>query len=304
MISKSFQNVSKLAKSIKKNDIFHCEVCDYHTSIKCNYEKHLLTIRHNDKMVSKKFPKYKKSINNNIYTCEFCDKIYKSKSGLWKHKKICKKKQVKDINSNEQVVLDKDEYIKLLENQGKVINNYNTTNNTNNTNSNNTNNISIQLFLNNHCKDALNIEDFMKQITFQLKDILNGNNYIEDCISNKLIENLDELPVTERPIHCTDQRRKNYMVKDKNEGWIKDKGDENGKIYKEVDNLYGKAYIDFYQEYDKENPRPHSDKNEILKMETSKKIMANPKPKKVMNKISKSLDIKEAMKEVLGDDKK
>ena len=293
MISKSFQKVSKVAKSSKKNGIFYCETCDYHTSKKYNYEKHLQTISHNDKMVSKKFPKVAKSSKSNIYTCEFCDKIYKSKSGLWKHKKICKKKHGK-----EQVVLDKTEYYRLLENQGKVINNYN------NTNSNNTNNISIQLFLNNHCKDALNIEDFMKQITFQLKDILNGNNYIEDCISNKLIENLDELPVTERPIHCTDQRRKNYMVKDKNEGWIKDKGDQNGKIYKEVDNLYGKAYIDFYQEYDKENLRPHSDKNEILKMETSKKIMSNPKPKKVMNKISKSLDIKEAMKEVLGEDKK
>ena len=299
MISKSFQNVSKVAKSSKKKGIFHCEICDYHTSKKYNYEKHLLTISHGEKMVSKRFPNSQK-VAKKEYKCEFCDKIYKSNSGLWKHKKICKKKSNKDsINiTDDQVILDKDEYIKLLENQGKVINNYN------NTNSNNTNNISIQLFLNNHCKDALNIEDFMKQITFQLKDILNGNNYIEDCISNKLIENLDELPVTERPIHCTDQRRKNYMVKDKNEGWIKDKGDQNGKIYKEVDNLYGKAYIDFYQEYDKENPRPHSDKNEILKMETSKKIMANPKPKKVMNKISKSLDIKEAMKEVLGEDKK
>ena len=304
MISKSFQNVSKLAKTRKKKDIYYCDVCDYYTSRKNDYSKHIQTISHREKTVSKTFPNSQK-VAKKEYKCEFCDKIYKSNSGLWKHKKICKKKSNKDsINiTDDQVVLDKDEYIKLLENQGKVINNY-TTNNTNNTNSNNTNNISIQLFLNNHCKDALNIEDFMKQITFQLKDILNGNNYIEDCISNKLIENLDELPVTERPIHCTDQRRKNYMVKDKNEGWIKDKGDQNGKIYKEVDNLYGKAYIDFYQEYDKENPRPHSDKNEILKMETSKKIMANPKPKKVMNKISKSLDIKEAMKEVLGDDKK
>ena len=300
MSEKSCEKVAKLAKTRKINDIFFCETCDYKTSRKNDYVKHLQTLRHKDKMVAKKLPNSQKLAETRkyIFKCEFCDKKYKSKSGLWRHKKICKKK-------TEQVVLDKTEYYRLLENQGKVINNYNnTTNNTTNTNSNNTNNISIQLFLNNHCKDALNIEDFMKQITFQLKDILNGNNYIEDCISNKLIENLDELPVTERPIHCTDQRRKNYMVKDKNEGWIKDKGDQNGKIYKEVDNLYGKAYIDFYQEYDKENPRPHSDKNEILKMETSKKIMANPKPKKVMNKISKSLDIKEAMKEVLGEDKK
>ena len=87
-VSKRFPN---LVESTKKSKKYHCVCCDYYTSDKSNYIKHLNTIRHNQKKVSKGFQKVVLSTKKK-YSCEFCEKTYKSKSGLWKHKKQCKNK--------------------------------------------------------------------------------------------------------------------------------------------------------------------------------------------------------------------
>ena len=138
--------------------------------------------------------------------------------------------------------MDKDENIKLklelaehkgelkaykkMAEEGKlgVTNNNNYNNNYNNCN--NTNNISLNVFLNDYCKDAINLEDFMKGIKFKLKDVLNEGNYVDNCVSVKLLNDLNDMPVTKRPIHCTDKRRKNFVVKDKEEGLITEKGNQ------------------------------------------------------------------------------
>jgi len=99
----------------------------------------------------------------------------------------------------------------------------------NTVNSNNTQNISINLFLNEHCKDALNLEDFMNKIQYKLQDVLNQQQagYMKG-IANVMVKNLKDLPVTERPIHCSDHKRGVFHVKDKEEGWVKEKGLEPG----------------------------------------------------------------------------
>ena len=173
-------------------------------------------------------PKVAKSSRNiKIYVCEHCNNEYSDRSGLWRHKKKCKIIETQDINQknietqdvNQKIIelekkLSKQEgkneaYKEIIENKGlgNVVNNNNSYNNCNNTN-----NISLNVFLNDYCKDAINLEDFMKGIKFKLKDVLRDGGYVDDCVSVKLLNDLNDMPVTQRPIHCTDKKRKNFVV--------------------------------------------------------------------------------------------
>ena len=310
MLPKTFP---KVAKSCKKLQKFYCEQCDYSTSRKSSYTKHLSCKKHiqlSFPNVSKTFPKVAKSCKSvkKIYVCEYCNNEYSNRSGLWKHKKKCKNtKHVVDNDENIKLKLElaekniklakqegKNEAYEKMINSGKIgvtNNNYNNCNNTNN-------NISLNVFLNDYCKDAINLEDFMKGIKFKLKDILKDGNYVEDCVSVKLLNDLNDIPVTQRPIHCTDKRRKNFVVKDKEEGWITEKGNQPGKIGKQINNLYSRAYIDFYHEYDEEHPLPHSNRQVDEKSETSSKIMQKKDKHYIIGTLAKNLDVKEAMKEI------
>ena len=297
----SLKSSKKVAKSSKKVAEFYCDVCDYYTSHKYNFDKHLSSNKHLKKALikvaesSKKVAESSRTVEK-IYVCEHCNKEYSDRSGLWRHKKKCKiieleKKLSKQEGKNEA-------YKEIIENKGlgNVINNNNNNNSYNNCN--NTNNISLNVFLNDYCKDAINLEDFMKGIKFKLKDVLNEGNYVDNCVSVKLLNDLNDMPVTKRPIHCTDKRRKNFVVKDKEEGWITEKGNQSGKMSKHINNLYGKAYIDFYHEYDEEHPLPHSNRQVDEKSETSSKIMQKKDKHYIIGTLAKNLDVKEAIKEV------
>ena len=245
----------KRAKTSKNEQKFYCEFCDYSTSRNNNYIRHLSSKKHLKNAlpsVTKMLPKcYQMSKNEqkraeivkNVYICEHCNKEYNSRKGLWGHKKKCKiVDYVVDSDENVKLKLELAEknielaeekgknkaYKEIIENKGlgNVINN---NNGDNYNNCNNTNNISLNVFLNDYCKDAINLEDFMKGIKFKLKDVLNESGYIDNCVSVKLLNDLNDMPVTQRPIHCTDKRRKNFVVKDKEEGWITEKGNQTGK---------------------------------------------------------------------------
>jgi len=206
----------KVAKSCKS---FICEYCDYITSRKSSYEKHLLTNKHKKNcftFVSKSC----KKVANSTFKCEFCNKVCKSRTTLWRHHKKCGA-------SEEFITIKKDKYIKVLENANqKTINNIQ--------NQNNTQNISINLFLNEHCKNAMSLEDFIKSVTFTLEDIeKNKESGYADNMSNVLIKNLENMPGKERPIHSTDVKRLKFMVK-KADGWKKDDGTEVDNAVREV----------------------------------------------------------------------
>ena len=315
MLPKTFP---KVAKSRKKSQKFYCEHCDYTTSRKNDFDKHLSSKKHLKKAfpnVSKTFPKVaesRKSVKK-IYVCEYCNNEYSNRSGLWKHKKKCKKiEHVVDKDENVKLKLKlAEQKLEFAEQKGELkgeLKAYKeiikggklgiTNNNTNYNNCNNTNNISLNVFLNDYCKDAINLEDFMKGIKFKLKDVLNDGGYVDNCVSVKLLNDLNDIPVTQRPIHCTDKRRKNFVVKDKEEGWITEKGNQPGKISKQINNLYGKAYIDFYHEYDQEHPLPHSNRQVDEKSETSSKIMQKKDKHYIIGTLAKNLDVKEAIKEI------
>jgi hypothetical protein len=204
---------------------FECIVCDFRCSKKGDWSRHIMRPKHkiNEQMIQNDTNKTSESIKND-YTCE-CGRIYKYHSGLYRHKKICK---ISDVKSDGFDLQDKDALIlHLLKQNGelqksliemskeKSITNNNTNNSHNKT-------FNLQFFLNETCKDALNITDFVSSIKPSLEDLENTGRrgYIEG-ISNIILKNLNNLEQYRRPIHCSDQKREILYIKDDNH-WIKE----------------------------------------------------------------------------------
>jgi hypothetical protein len=187
------------------------------------------------------------------YTCDICKKNYTSRNGLWKHKNKCNLTENNSENNSENKdkfidTIDKDDLILMLIKQNseliketseyknmmmKVIENgtHNNSNNTTYTNSHNKS-FNLQFFLNETCKDAMNIMDFVDSIKLQLSDLEKvGEVGYVNGISNIIVKNLNELDVTKRPIHCADKKREILYVKDENK-WEKD--DEKKKLRKAI----------------------------------------------------------------------
>jgi hypothetical protein len=225
--------VNDSKKSQKVAKLFCCEFCDYTTFKKTDYCKHLATDKHiktenGSKMVVNGSEKSQKVAQ---FSCK-CGKVYKYDTGFYRHKKICQETSSKPDIKSDTIVSDK-ELIIMLINQNKelmeiVKNGTNATNNTINYNNNSNNKtFNLQVFLNETCKDAMNISDFVESIKLQVSDLENIGKvgYIEG-ISNIIIKNLKALDVEKRPVHCTDQKREVMYVKDEN---IWEKEDENNK---------------------------------------------------------------------------
>jgi len=217
MVTQSSEKVAKY---------FYCENCDYTTSNKFNYDKHLLTAKHL-KMTLGDTKVEKNRNNNSTHICFNCNKVYVSRNGLWKHKKSCDKINYKETNDTNQFELFteviKTTVIELMKNGCNNTNSHNNTNTNNNTNINSHNKtFNLHFYLNETCKDAINIDDFVKSIKVQLDDLENTGrvgyvNGISDIINN----NLNSMNVHTRPIHCTDEKREVLYIK--NEGqWVKE----------------------------------------------------------------------------------
>jgi hypothetical protein len=239
--------VNDSKKSPKIAQFFCCECCDYSTSKKTDYTKHLSTDKHkkrqngsdlvvNDSEKSQKVAQYK---------CE-CGKIYKYDSGYYRHKKKCiiqNEESIDNQNTNTniditdsniivQLIKQNDDFKNLLIEQSKTLieqnkticelsKNSTTTNSNNNTNSHNKT-FNLQFFLNETCKDAMNIMDFVDSIKLQLSDLekVGKIGYVEG-ISNIIVKNLNLLDETKRPVHCTDSKREVMYVKDEDK-WEKE----------------------------------------------------------------------------------
>ena len=212
-------------KLLKVAQKYFCECCDYSTSKKSSFDKHSATDKHKScengsKMVENDSKKLLKVAD--LFECE-CGKIYKYDSGYYRHKKKCmieeEKKPFELTNETIITILKQNsEFQQMLLEQNKTImelsKNYSITNNTTNTNSHNKS-FNLQFFLNETCKDAMNITDFIDSIKLQLSDLINVGEmgYIEG-ISSIIVKNLNALDVTLRPVHCTDKKRETMYIKD------------------------------------------------------------------------------------------
>jgi hypothetical protein len=211
--------------------------------------------------------------NTNLFKCENCNKEYQHRQGLWKHKKNCKTKEDSDTETKEikkDEITDKELIMMLIKDNSefknmmmKVIENgtHNTTNSHNKA-------FNLQFFLNETCKDAMNIMDFVDSIKLQLSDLekVGELGYVEG-ISNIIVQNLKELDVNKRPVHCTDKKRETMYVKDSNK-WEKD--EEKLKLHKVVrkvtcknQNLISK-FKEIHPEYNKYHSKISDQYNKIV----------------------------------------
>jgi hypothetical protein len=313
---------------------FYCDFCHYGTSKKSSYDNHLLSLKHETSVNKSKIempgnafmPKLC-SVTN--YSCQNCDKVFNSSSGLWKHKQKCKDDENNDIKRDikelAKQITDKDELIMFLikENsefknmlieqqtqQNNVImkvlengtNNVTNTNNNTNTNTNtncmnNNKTFNLQFFLNETCKDAMNIMDFVDSIKLQLSDLEKfGDISYVDGISNIITTNLKALDVTQRPVHCTDKKRETMYVKDENK-WEKE-DDNKSKLRKVIKRVANKnirllpQFREKYPEY-KNSESKISDKYDKMVIEVMGGTGNNDieKEDKIIHNISKCVGI-------------
>jgi hypothetical protein len=203
---------------------FYCDVCDYGCCKKYSWNQHLNTAKH-AKAKIELMPANKK------YACENCSVVFKHQSSYCRHKKIC----IKDKNN----ILDKELIIMLVKQNTELMDmlkNNTTTqanHNTNSLNNNNNKTFNLQFFLNETCKDAMNIMDFVDSIKLQLSDLEKvGEVGYTQGISNIITTNLKALDVTQRPVHCTDKKRETMYIKDENK-WEKE-DEENTRLRKAI----------------------------------------------------------------------
>ena len=224
---------------IKKKSIsYECLKCDYLTSKKCNYKNHLATQKHYNAINDTK----KKQKAATKHLCDKCSKDYIYQSGLYRHKKMCKIREEQIINNYEKDDnINYKEMFLILINQlteqsaqnkelhNTIIEQNNTIkeiipkigNNNNNNNTNITNNVSIQVFLNDTCKDAMSLTDFINTIQVSVSDLLfTKENGLVKGISNLFLSNLERLPMIQRPLWCSDKKRKRMFIKQ--DKWIED----------------------------------------------------------------------------------
>jgi hypothetical protein len=216
---------------------FVCETCNIKTNNKKDYKKHILTSKHKRLTnVNKKetiCPQVNKEMP--IFTCKNCNKEYFSRVGLWKHKKKCLTEDEDNTQFIDGInIKDKDALVLHLlkqntDLQNKIIDMVSNTNNTNishNNSHNNTNShnktFNLQFFLNETCKNAMNITDFVSSIKMELEDLeyTGRTNYVEG-ISSIVIKNLNNVEKQLRPLHCSDYKREVLYIKN-NDEWTKE----------------------------------------------------------------------------------
>jgi len=210
---------------------YHCNLCDYNCSKKSSWVQHLLTSKHikaNSGLIQA----------NKKYACEKCNVNFNHQSSYCRHKKQCKYINIEknEPSDKELIALLIGEHKKLIEQNSEMLeiikNGTHNTHNTHNTNNSHNKTFNLQFFLNETCKDAMNIMDFVDSIKLQLSDLENVGKlgYVEG-ISNIITSNLKALDVSLRPIHCTDKKRETLYIKDENK-WEKE--DEEKKKLRKV----------------------------------------------------------------------
>lgn len=237
MVSNEFQPIS--------SHKFSCSICQFYSRKKSNYEEHLTTRKHKMSMISNKNQPNPANVANPVikYSC-ICGKVYKDNSGLWRHKKKCLgeldnlKKDLANEEKQQQLVeyliKENSEFKNMMfagfQEQNKQMieiaknsaGHHNTTNNT----TNNNQSFNLQFYLNETCKDAMNIMDFVSQLQVGIKDLEEtGRLGFAEGISKIFINGLNQIHVNDRPIHCSDGKREILYIKNNNE-WNKETEDK------------------------------------------------------------------------------
>lgn len=291
---------------------YKCIECNYFTDRRSKFERHLQTKKHLsniNKNIDNNKPEKICNNNLNYYHCE-CGKKYKFKQGLFKHKKICfnhedlkqhitedsivklvsENNKIKDllIEQQKQIVEQQKQIGNLIPKVGDTINN--------------THNIkqkfNINIFLNEQCKDAINMNDFIQQLQLTLNNLdTTKSKGLTDGLTNIFIENMNKLSLYQRPLHCTDIKRDTLYIKDNN-NWEKDT--DKTKIKNAIKDI-NKHHFKLISEWMEQNPdfKDNEEKQEYfahLLRECGSNI--EEISDKVIKKICSSAHIKEEIKDL------
>lgn len=206
---------------------YECKKCNYSTNNKYDFNRHETTLKHNETYNDESD---ESGSDDEQYYCS-CGKKYKCRNGLWKHKKRCEHNILKEDNKDEVSLLTglvktlveeskefRDTIVTMqqqqLQQQSTIINTQNNT-------------FNLQFFLNETCKDAMNMDEFIDSIQVTIEDLkhLGKKGYVEG-MSNLFIKNLEELDISKRPLHCSDEKRETIYIRDKN-SWKKETDQKN-----------------------------------------------------------------------------
>ena len=246
---------------------YECKFCSTVCAKLSDWNRHILTKKHKFNISGEK--------STSVFTCD-CGNIYKERTGLWRHKKKCNKNissktdetnNIPDTNIINTIINENKTFKEFMMEQQQdfkmliiellkkeTINNINNINNTNNTINNNCNNKSFNLnfFLNEECKDALNINEFVDSIKMNLSDLEEFANIgYADGVSNIFVKGINALDVNKRHIHCSDIKREVLYIKN-NDEWIKETDDK--PIIKTAIKTVAFKNIKQINEWVKENP--------------------------------------------------
>jgi len=280
---------------------FCCNTCSYTTKRKSSWNKHLQTQKH-----------YYASMGGDgckaLYGCQECNRKYKYPSGLKKH--IASNKcnnnttsdeimvtksykdlagEVKDLKNVMKNFFDThNKVVDQMADQNKLINEMMPKI------GNNNNSFNINVFLNEKCKDAINMSDFIESLQIQVADLLyTKNNGLMEGISSVMINGLKQLETCRRPIHCTDIKRETLYIKDNN-AWDKENGKQ--KLKSALNDI---AYKERKAIKEWESVNPGWDKSEKGKQEYIYLVQAimsdvnesNPKENRVIRNIAREINI-------------
>ena len=224
----------------KNAEIFLCNKCNFKCSKKSNYEQHLLTRKHNMELNGNDW-KSKNAV------CENCEKTFKTASGLWKHQQKCTNKQMARQHDPEPDISKRDiltileqnqEFKQLMLDQSRQIQKQQDENqelqkqlieavkiggsHIENQTINNNQKFNLQFFLNEQCKDAINMSDFIENMELDMEDLTEtGRLGYVGGISRILVNKLQELDIYKRPLHCTDMKRETLYIRE-NDEWAKE----------------------------------------------------------------------------------
>ena len=284
---------------------YECKNCDFKCSKKGDWNRHILTSKHTKLTVSDA----QVTQNTSHYVCEICDKIYRSRNGLWVHKQKCSEKiseLKKDLANEEkqqelieyllkensefkQLMLEQNKSVLLLaEKVGNTNNSHNTTNSNNCIN----NNFNIQFYLNETCKNAMNIMDFVSQLQVGINDLEETSRLgFAEGISKIFIKGLKQINVNDRPIHCSDAKRETIYIKSNNE-WNKE-GEDKLLLTNAIKHVANKNMKQIF-EWTKEHPEyndPDSRENDRYLQIVSESMCGSTKEEtnKNYNKIIKNI---------------
>ena len=247
------------ASSQKIGKKYHCEKCHYICSRLNDFKKHILSLKHQNE--TKELQKDYILSHTEKFICD-CGNEYKHRQGLWKHKKKCSENnqqtafepdsQSSDIKMLTTMVMDVVKQNQELTN--KIVDICKNTNSTNISNSNiNSHNktFNLNVFLNEQCKDAMNIMDFVDSLKLQLADLeaVGKLGYVEG-ISNIIVKNLKALDVHKRPVHCSDSKREVMYIKDEDK-WEKENEEKNKlrKVIKKIANKNSRLLPQFKEKH-------------------------------------------------------